>query len=122
MKKHLLFSVAALLVASPVAVIAAEMEGHEHHAENHKDHKKFEDMTLEDARARAKERSEKLDKMTPEEWDAHKKERMEKHKERAEKRKERREEWEKMSPEEREAKKKELREKRDAKKEAPAAQ
>jgi len=58
-------------------------------------------MTLEEARAKAKERLEKLEKMTPEEWEAKKKER-----------KERREKWKAMSPEQKEKFKQEMREKR----------
>lgn len=62
---------------------------------------RMENMTLEEARARAHERAAKLDKMTHQEWEEKKK-----------KRKERREKWKAMTPEQREKHKQEMREKR----------
>lgn len=98
---------AAADAAPAIAEKAGDVEGQ--HGWRHKP------KTLEEARAAARKKLEKLDKMTPQEWEAKQK-----------KRAERRQKWQSMTPEEREKHKLEMKERRkDGKKHgteaAPAA-
>ena len=102
MKKHILFSVLALYVMANGALANATHDSPPPPPPAHEDamgvppegmnpkdpHKEW---TLEEARKKAHEHAEKLDKMTPEQWAEHQK-----------KRKEFMEKWHNMTPEQKE--------------------